>query len=134
MNALEKAQVYSRFLSEEGYAPKVDTDGDVVFKAEGKTYFISIDAKDEPFFRLVFPNFWNIESNDELVKVIICANHATMLTKVAKVYINSDGKNTSASVEMLIPNPNDFRLVFRRSMTLIQASVNNFIDKMKEIS
>lgn len=134
MNALEKAQIYQRYLAEEGYAPKIDSDGDVIFKAEGKAYFFSIDAKDEPFFRLVFPNFWNIESNDELVKVIIAANHATMLTKVAKVYVNPDGKNTTASVEMLLPNPNDFRSVFHRSLALIQASVNNFVDKMKDIS
>lgn len=50
MNALEKAQIYSKYLSQEGYVPTVDNDGDVIFKVEGKVYYISIDTKDELFF------------------------------------------------------------------------------------
>jgi len=134
MNALEKAQAYSKYLSEEGYHPNIDSDGDVIFKVEGGTYYIDIDAKDEAYFRIVFPNFWKIESNEELMRVIIAANHATMLTKSAKVYVNSDGKHTTASIEMFLPRPEEFRTIFPRSMSALKASVNNFLEKMKELS
>lgn len=134
MNALEKAQVYSKFLTEEGFRPNIDSDGDVIFKAEGGTYYIDIDAKDDIYFRIVFPNFWKVENNEELMRVIIAANHATMLTKVAKVYVNSDGKNTSASIEIFLSRAEDFKAVFTRSMSALKASVQNFLDKMKELS
>ncbi|MEJ5223558.1 MAG: hypothetical protein WHV44_03810 [Anaerolineales bacterium] len=120
------------YLIAEGYRPTIDSDGDVVFKHEGRTYYIEIDTNDEQFFRIVFPNFWSVESEEELARVILAANYATMKTKVAKVYLRSDSKDTVASVEMFFGRPEHFKEGFRRAMSALQAGVNNFIEKVHQ--
>ncbi|RMG39081.1 MAG: hypothetical protein D6725_05955 [Planctomycetota bacterium] len=126
------AQLYVSFLEEEGYRPHIDEDGDVVFKEEGRTYFIDVDDSDEEFFRIVFPNFWEIESSEELARVIFAANYATMKTKVAKVYVRSDGKDTIASAELFFGDREQFKPVFHRAMAAIRAAVHSFVQKVRE--
>ena len=124
------AKLYVDYLTKEGYRPTVDSDGDVVFMHGGGTYYIDIDTNDPQYFRLVFPNFWEIESADELARVMVAANYATMCTKVAKIYVRSDGQNTVASIEMFLAKPEQFREVFHRAMSALQASLINFREKM----
>ena len=114
MNKRDMANMYSNYLRSEGYAPKIDDDGDVIFKYEGRTYLIMPDERDQQFFRLIFPNFWSIESEAERQKVLAAAGHATGLTKVGKVYIMRD--STWASVEIFLASPDHFSAVFTRSL------------------
>lgn len=134
MNRQEITQMYMRYLTQEGYNPSVDADGDVRFKAEGFTYYIIVDEKDERFFRLLFPNFWSIESGEELARALVAANHATMATKVAKVYVRNDGKDTSASIEMFLDPPEQFSKTFPRCMSALRTAVNTFVEKMRELA
>lgn len=124
------AQMYMEYLTQEGYRPSVDGDGDVVFKEEGRTYYIEVDTEDQGYFRVVFPNFWCIESDEERERVLVAANHATMQTKVAKVYLRADGEDTSAAVELFLAHPKDFSAVFQRAMSALKASVRTFREKM----
>ncbi|MEZ6067482.1 MAG: YbjN domain-containing protein [Planctomycetaceae bacterium] len=123
-------EIYMQFLKEEGYVPHVDEDGDVVFKAEGRTYFIGVNEKDPEFFRLVFPFFWEIESEAERTKAFSACNHANLETKVAKVFVVKD--NTWASVELFVQSPEDFKPLFKRSLSAIKVSVDSFAEKMRE--
>lgn len=123
------AKLYADYLTQEGYRPTIDSDGDVIFKDEGKTYYFDIDTSDEGYFRLVFPSFWEIEKPDELARALVAANHATMQTKVAKVYV-IEGKNTSAAIEVFYERPEQFQPVFRRAISALKASVKNFVEKM----
>lgn len=127
------AKMYVDYLTKEGYRPTIDSDGDVVFMHEGGTYYIDIDTGNAQYFRLVFPNFWNIESGDELARVMLAANYATMRTKAAKIYVRSDGQNTVASIELFLGKPEQFRDVFHRAMSALQASLINFREKMASL-
>ena len=60
-----KAELYFNYLKEEGFLPRVDDDGDVVFKREGGTYFLKADEEDKQYFQLVFPAFWKLEDPGE---------------------------------------------------------------------
>ncbi len=130
MTKQERAEMYRKYLTEEGYAPKIDDDGDVTFKYEGRYYFIAVDQNDEEFFQLVFPNFWPIESDAERDKVAKVALQATAKTKVAKVFPVHD--NTWALIEMFCSPPEVFKAVFRRSLSALQASVEHFRQGMHE--
>ena len=79
--------MYLDFLVEQGFAPKIDNDNDVVFKYEGKTFLISIDEQDEQYFRLIFPNFWSVNDTTELSKALKVANDVNSSIKVATVII-----------------------------------------------
>lgn len=134
VNRQQLTHMYMEYLTEEGYNPSLDADGDVRFKAEGFTYYIIIDEKDERYFRLLFPNFWSIDDGEELARALVAANYATMVTKVAKVYVREDGKDTSAAIEMFVDPPEQFKSTFPRCMSALRASVNTFVEKMKELA
>ena len=130
MSKQERADMYRNYLGEEGFSPKLDSDGAVVFKYEGKSYCIIVDESDEEFFRLVFPNFWSIENDEEREKVLKAAIYSTARTKVAKVFTVRD--DTWAAIEMFCSPPEAFKISFRRSLNALQTGVNNFLEKMHE--
>ena len=127
---VEFAQIYLDYLREQGFRPETDKDGDVVFKVEGKTYLIIVDEDDLNYFRLVFPNFWEIESDEEHQKVLAAVDQASSKTKVAKVYTTPQN-NVWASVEIFLPKPESFAPIFERSLNALQACVASFVEQMR---
>jgi hypothetical protein len=67
--AKKGAERYLTYLLDEGFRPHITNNGNVAFKCEGRNYYIDIDEDDEEFFFLVYPNFWPIESDEELSRV-----------------------------------------------------------------
>ncbi len=130
MSTSGASEAYSTFLTNEGYRPTLDSDGDVVFKREGRTYLILIDDADPTFFRLVFPNFWEIESDPERLQVLLAAQSATADTKVAKVFIVGD--NVWASVEQFVSEPASATAVFDRALGAIDSAVSRFVATMRQ--
>ncbi len=122
--------MYMEYLKSEGYPAELDDDGDVLFKFEGNTYFIQIDPNDTEFFRIVLPNFWPVKGEDERQKVMKAMNYANAESKTAKVFIVRD--NVWASIEIFVATPEDFKSIFKRSMSALQYGVYNFVMKMKD--
>ncbi len=132
MSKSERVAMYQTYLTAEGYVPKLDDDGDLAFKYEGRLYVVILDDMDDVFVRLVFPNFWPIESAEERGRVVRAAQVATAQTKVAKIFVVED--NVWGSVELFCSPPEVFTNVFRRSMSALQAAVEKFAAKMREDS
>lgn len=124
-----KFEMYKAFLAAEGYAPTAN-ENLLIFKKEGRTYVITADENDAPYFQLIFPGFWPIESDKERAKALAAANHATSSTKVAKIYVTDDGKNMWGSVEMFFESPEQFKGVFNRALSALMAGVATFTQKM----
>ena len=129
MGKAESTRMFAEFLRGEGYIPQIDEDGDVRFKIEGRIDYAFFDEKDEHFFRLVFPSFWAIESEDERRKVQKAALEATAEIKVAKVFPVRD--NVWATIELFCSTPDEAKKVFQRSMSALKAAVQEFADKMR---
>lgn len=114
------------FLRDEGYRPRIDDDGDIVFKHEGKTHLILLDEKDE-FFQLALPNIWRVESPQERRDAIEASERATAKTKVGKVYLVREnvwaGFETLCSVEA-------FKAVLPRALSVVRAASRNFAEHM----
>jgi Putative bacterial sensory transduction regulator len=125
---MTKLALYQDYLTEEGYRPTVDDDGDLVFKCEGKVYILYASESDKSFFRLVFPNFWAIESEEERQRVYQSCTLANAQVKVAKIY--TVGDDTWASVELFLAEPEHFKPVFERSLRAVEAAVDMFVEKM----
>lgn len=125
---LARASQYVDVLADEGFRPAIDEDGDVEFRYEGGFYGILIDPRDEAYVRVVFPNFWPIESRDEGERVTRACVYATGKTKVAKVYTVRE--NVWAAIEIFCPDVDAFRAVFPRCMGALRASVHNFREYM----
>ena len=125
-------RMYSDYLKAEGYVPEVDSDGDVRFKREGKVYFISVqEIEDDPeFFRVVLANIWEIENDQDKMKVLAAADHSNSNSKVCKIYTVEN--YVWASVELYVGKPEDFKNVFKRVMSAFDTGVVAFAAKMLE--
>jgi hypothetical protein len=123
-------RLYVEYLSDQGYKPEVDGDGDVVFRAEGISYCISVDEKDIQYFRVVCPNYWKIESDDERAEALEALSHSNARCKVAKSYILRG--QVWSSVEIFVERPTAFKVLFARSLSALQFGVRTFADKMRE--
>lgn len=123
-------QLMLDWLTREGYRPNIDKDGDLVFKREGKTFLILFEEGDDLFMRLVFPNFWSIDTETERLQIAQACTSATANTKVAKVF--PVGDNVWASIELFCPSVAQFQAVFDRSLSALGASVDRFIREMRQ--
>lgn len=124
-----KIEMYKAYLEQEGFHPTQE-DKFLWFKAEGRGYVIFDNEDDPGFFQLLFPNFWSIDSDDERIRAYQAANHATAATKVAKIYVDEDGTNVWAGIEMFFESPEQFKGVFARSMNALRTAVDHFKEKM----
>jgi hypothetical protein len=124
-------QMYLSYLREEGYQPDIDSDGDIRFKAEGRTLYIYVYENDPNFFRMIYPYFWSIESEEEMRKVAEIASYITRTTKVVRVYMERDNKDTSIDVAILVEKPEDFKKHFSRLLSIIFQARQEFIDMMR---
>lgn len=120
--------MYYEFLQEEGYLPRYDNDGDLIFKAEGLSYLLFAADDDPAYFRLALPFFWEVESHEERQRVMAAATTVNAEVKVVKLYIVDD--HAWASVEMLIDPPDAFKLVFARSLRVLRHGVQRFSEIM----
>ncbi len=123
-------KIYLDYLREEGYQPRVDEDGDVQFKREGFTYFISVDENDPEFFGLMLPNIWEIESDEERLYALFACNEATANTKVAKAQVVGD--NVWISAEVFLEKPDDFRKIIHRAFSAMDSALEKYVNTMRQ--
>jgi len=128
----ELQRLYTEYLTEEGYRPEVDEDGDVRFKREGRLYFINVAEDDPEFFTVVLANIWPIESETERSLVRAAADASNAKSKVSKVFTIND--DVWVSIELFVEHPEDFKGVFERAMSGIDNGVAEFIQTMKELA
>ena len=126
----ELQKKYSDYLSEKDLFSKIDSDGDVQFKIESRTYFIEVDESDPYFFRLVLPNIWPIESEVERAQVLKAIDIANSKVKVAKIHIVRD--DIWVGVEDFMADPDDYESYFDRSLKMIGQCVDYFKDAMND--
>lgn len=126
---MSKKEMYYKFLKEEGYLPRYDDDGDIVFKADGVTYLLFASESDEQYFRLALPSFWEIEDILEHHRMLNAAATVNADVKVVKIYPVEN--RVWASVEMLFDPPENFKPVFKRALRLLRHGVERFAQIMK---
>ena len=126
---MTKKKLFMKFLREEGFRPRIDEDDDIVFKCEGKTYYLETNESDESYFRLILPNFWQIDSPEEERHALVMMSQVNAEVKVAKIYQRDE--NIHAAVEMFIDPMAGFKQVFPRCIGCMQAAIGAFREKMK---
>jgi len=126
------AEFYRDFLNEEGYRASIDEDGDVSFKHEGGNYFISIYEDDAEYFQLVYPYFWEIESDAEREQAIAACIETTRGQKAAKIFMVKDNLNVTAAAEAFFASREDVKNIFPRYIRSIQSAVSAFREVMRK--
>ena len=126
----EASELFFDYLTEEGYRPRIDDDGDLIFKCEGTLYALCFDEDDENYLRLLCPNFWPFDDAAEKAKAVRAANDVNTAVKVAKILCIGD--NTTCTAELLFDDLADARPVFNRMKSVIGTAMNRFVSKMRE--
>jgi len=129
MTEHDRAEMYRELLVNEGYAAKIDEDGDVIVRCEGMIFEILITDDDE-FFCLACRDFWSIEDDAERTRVVLAASEVNARIKVAKVYPVRD--DTWASLQMYCSPPSAVLPVLLRAMGTLRAIISAFRDAMHE--
>jgi hypothetical protein len=125
-------EFYKDFLSEEGFRPSIDEDGDVIFKFEGGTYWIRVDENDRDFFQVQYFFGYEIESQEEFHRATAACMDITRQTKVVKIMALEKHSSFLASAEAFYASPEDVKKVFPRILSCIQGGINSFLKAMKE--
>jgi len=127
---MSKAEIYHKYLTDEGYRPTIDKDGDVLFKYEGGSYYVIANEDDPMYFQVLYPNFWAIEKPEDADKAYRAAGDATRATKVAKVFLNEARDKVSADVEVYMKDQTDGQVFLERAIAAIRHAVGEFVKGM----
>ena len=127
---MTKAAFYADFLAAEGYRPTVDDDGDVLFTYEGGTYLLYAIEDDPGYVRLLYPNFWVIESEAERALALVAASRASRVCKGAKVFVRDDGANVCVAYEAFLDDIEGVRPVFSRILSATRHAARTFAEAM----
>jgi hypothetical protein len=88
-------------------AENIDENGIISFNMGDYRLLLILSNSDELFVRFIIPNFWSIDSDNELIRVLVAVNRASDICKATKFYINNDQNNVTASVEFLFDHSRD---------------------------
>lgn len=122
---MKTSELFKRYLQSEGFPCTIDEDGDVKFKYEGKTFYLTDSGKDELFFRIIMPNIYDVEE-DERVKVLEACNEVTRDIKVVKAFIVND--SLWLSIEILIDTTPEMGDIVPRLLDILMGSYRRMAD------
>ena len=123
---------YLDILREEGFKGEVDSDGDIHFKFEGMSYFIMVREDDETYHSILFPRFWNLESQDEKIKALMVTNSMNLQYKCGKLFLVGELESVSASIQIFLINPAELKKFFSRMVGILKGMVDEFVVEMKK--
>lgn len=131
----EIQKIYVNYLSEEGFRPKIDDDGDIKFKFQRESFYLFIDDNDEEYIRLALPA-WKFDSNDEeeLRLMLATANFVNRKLKVIKITI--EDSMIWIAVEMFVDDQKEIKIFFNRMLNLInlgKEAFKEFCDRNRKI-
>lgn len=127
----KSAQIVYDFLADEGYRPKYDEEGDIVFKSEGDSYLVC--------FKENFPGYISLTklfstefSNDKILDVYELCNQINSDYIVGKCVIRDGGETLSIEIDTLAP-PENFNNYFNDYLRISQAMEEKFFEEYNEI-
>lgn len=115
-------------LVAQGFAVQEDAGVGLSFQFEGGTYYVPPQEDDAEFFHLLYPNFWELSSDDDLGRALFACDVVNREGKLVKVH-TVDG-DVWAGIEVLHGSPAEFMGHLLRYLGYLQESVRVFRDVM----
>lgn len=96
---MNKKELIKTTLIKMGYNPQIDNDGDIALTYQmKKLYVITSDNEDDQYVTALLPQFNELGREEVMVALVTC-NKVTRELKMAKVYLDPNLQNVSASCE-----------------------------------
>jgi len=117
------------YLQTEGYVPTIDSDGDIKFKSEGRTYYISLQNYDNA----VYIDFYTLLdiSDSNIGKVRIAADKAQTSLKFARVDVVSNS-TLSFDVVGYYESISTFKAMFENMLLICNMARERYIENYNE--
>jgi len=114
---------YMNYLYEQGYKPEVDSDGDIKFKVEGKSFFLMV--KNKRIFTLM--RYLNFEDScsDKMKETI---NQTTKGYYNLTITYTKNCKGVIFSSRSFVSDPDDWHDFFNISLNSIKGSIDDAIE------
>lgn len=126
------AQPMLEWLESEGFRARIDDDGDLHLRHEGRNLFIVFDANDPTYIRVLAPAFWRCADDPEQrFLALTVANRLNGALKAAKLSLRSDGA-AYVAVELFLDGLDALRAVLPRCLDLIGTATWEFRERMKQ--
>ncbi|HMM35745.1 MAG TPA: YbjN domain-containing protein [Thermoanaerobaculia bacterium] len=130
--ASSPARSVLEWLESEGFRARIDEEGDVHLRHEGRDVFVVFDADDPAYVRILAPAFWNCGAEpDQRFVALAVANRLNAALKVAKISLRTDGA-ACVAVELFVDGLEAFRAVLPRCLDLVGTATWQFREAMKE--
>ena len=121
---------YLDFLKSEGYAPSVSEAGNISFKKEGEKYWIDKNS-DEKFFKINRYLSNNDQGCSNLVKKIVKDANNQYKSLTVKL-IEDDCSLIEFESSSLLARPDDFKMIFDRSLNILGYGIDWLQDEYIE--
>lgn len=101
------------FLREEGFMPEYDSDGDIKFKKEGKTYYVIVsDVDTNPLYISIS----HLYSYDEVYTYAAVKNAVKEINQYKGIKLKTYDSTYSFAAEMYLHSADQFRYTFYKYM------------------
>ena len=122
------------YLSSEGYKPTIDEDDDVLFKAEGYSFYVDNDKSDDTYLQIVLPYIMELEEDDLLSSMAAMAacNQITQDNKIVQAYITDDG-DVMLCTDTYIGSAGNMNEFIDSSIIFMIRAVSAFRDEYKSM-
>lgn len=116
-------------------APSQDENGNVrlIVTSDGLSFFFMFNKQDSSYVRILLPNFFALDLDDDKVNALVAMNHVACLCKVAKLNLNDTQNNTIASIEYLDHGSSVNVQIIERYLNMLINAVKEFIKKMRAL-
>ncbi|MBQ4279237.1 MAG: YbjN domain-containing protein [Rikenellaceae bacterium] len=126
------------YLQAEGYVPTVDDDGDILFKIEGKAYYISSEY-DEDYELYYIKLFMNLYSDDvTMERALVSCNAINQGYKLIRCYAVQDTGGTegriyySVSAASFVKSAKEFLQSYPWMLSCVQTGREKLIDELND--
>ena len=119
------------FVKQEGYMPELDSDGDIKFKSEGKTFYISISANDEsPMYITLFREFAYPEKYSK--RTVVLASEELNLYKGVKIIFFKEYYRVCA--ELYVRDAEPLKGCFYKLINNIDSLVGDILEECAKVN
>lgn len=119
------------FLSQEGFMPEIDPDGDIKFKKEGRTYYVTIDSSNEyPMYLNLSLSYMNPDGYT-LEQIKLAASELNFYKGIEVLCYDS---SIRIQGDMFLVSSETFKYVFYKLMEQIEYAAGDIMDELDKVS
>lgn len=120
---------YMAFLREKGYTPEINQKGLILFRDVDFRYCIDAAAANDGSLVLMLPAVMEVRDEAGRARVRLAMDEANAGVRAAKLFLVGD--QVWAVIEVFLPRPDDFPLVFDRAQQSIASLAYLFADRLR---